>query len=66
MSKVSYFFYGFPYPCGRKLKDYKYTQPLIGMPEPLPETSVLANQKPRKMYTLTDWLAYRKVTYIAR
>ena len=29
--------------CGRKLKEYKNTQPLIGMPEPLPETGVLAN-----------------------
>ena len=24
---------------------YKYTQPLFGTPEPLPETGVLANQK---------------------
>ena len=30
-------------PCGRKLKEYKNTQPLIGPPEPLPETGVLAN-----------------------
>ena len=30
-------------PCVRKLKEYKNTQPLIGMPEPLPETGVLAN-----------------------
>ena len=29
-------------PCGRKLKEYKNTQPLIGMPKPLPETGVLA------------------------
>ena len=29
--------------CGRKLEEYKNTQPLIGMPEPLPETGVLAN-----------------------
>ena len=31
-------------PCGGKLKVYKYTQPLIGTPEPLPETGVLADQ----------------------
>ena len=37
-----------------KLKEYKYTQPLIGMPEPLPETGVLANQKPRKSDILTE------------
>ena len=36
-------------PCDRKLKMYKYTQPLIGMPEPLPETGVLANHIARKM-----------------
>ena len=30
-------------PCGKKLKEYKNTQPLIGTPEPLPETCVLAN-----------------------
>ena len=30
-------------PYGRKLKVYKYTEPLIGTPEPLPETGVLAN-----------------------
>ena len=29
--------------CVGKLKEYKNTQPLIGMPEPLPETGVLAN-----------------------
>ena len=29
--------------CNRKLKEYKNTQPLIGMPEPLSETGVLAN-----------------------
>ena len=34
--------------CGRKVKDYKNTQPLIGMPEPLPETSVLANHSSGK------------------
>ena len=31
--------------CGRKLKEYKSTQPLLGPLEPLPETGVLANQK---------------------
>ena len=31
-----------------KLKEYKNTQPLIGMPEPLPETGVLANHSSRK------------------
>ena len=34
--------------CGRKLKEYKNTQPLIGMPEPLPETGVLANHSSGK------------------
>ena len=29
--------------CGRKLKEYKNRQPLIRMPEPLPENGVLAN-----------------------
>ena len=28
----------------------------LGMPEPLPETGVLANKKHRKIYTLTNWL----------
>ena len=32
--------------CGRKLEEYKNTQPLIGMPEPLPETDVLADHGP--------------------
>ena len=27
----------------------------LGMPEPLPETGVLVNQKRRKIYTPTDW-----------
>ena len=35
-------------PCGRKLKEYKNTQPLIGMPEHLPETGVLANHSSGK------------------
>ena len=26
----------------------------LGKPEPLQETGILANQKPRKIYTLTD------------
>ena len=34
--------------CGRKLKENKNTQPLIGMPEPLPETGVLANHSSGK------------------
>ena len=32
-----------------------YTRNLwLGTPEPLPETGVLANQKPTKIYTLTN------------
>ena len=38
------FFYDFPEPYGRKQTVYKWTQPLIATPEPLPETG-LANQK---------------------
>ena len=39
----------FPLLCfDRKLKEYKNTQPLIGMPEPLPETGVLANHSSGK------------------
>ena len=43
-------------PCGRKLKLYKYTQSLIGAPDPLPETGVLANQKHRFHATVTAML----------
>ena len=45
--------------CGRKLKLYKYTQPHIGTPEPLPETGVLANKKPRKSDILTESQSHR-------
>ena len=36
------------------MKEYKYTQPLIGMPESLVETGVSTNEKPRKIITLTN------------
>ena len=34
--------------CGGKLKEYKNTQPLIGMPETLPETGVSSNHSSGK------------------
>ena len=42
-----------------KLKEYKNTQPLIGMPEPLPETGVLANHSSRK-FERNEWKKERK------
>ena len=40
-------------PCVRKLKEYKNTQPLIRTSESLPETGILANQKPRNLLQST-------------
>ena len=38
--KFHSFLYGFPQPCGRKLKEHKYTQPLIGTPESFSDWSL--------------------------
>ena len=46
-------------PFGRKLKEYKNTQPLIGMPEALPETGVLANHSSGK-FERNEWQNKRK------
>ena len=46
---MPFFFALFPLLCcGRKLKEYKNAQPLIGIPETLPETGVLANHSSGK------------------